>query len=74
MIAVVLVAVFAGCLVTCYAIHRMLVAHQEAMAAVIGWHARNLADEITRAEARISETARTGLIARGGPARLHDRA
>jgi hypothetical protein len=74
MIPVVLAAVFAGCLVTVYTVHRMLLAHQKVLAQLLGRHARDLTHELSQAEERISETARTGLRARGGPARLRDHA
>jgi hypothetical protein len=69
---ILLAAVFACDLLTLYAVHRMLRAHHEVMARVIGRRARDIADELSHAEERISEAARTGLRARNGPARLRD--
>jgi len=60
------------CALTLYLIHRMLRAHHEVMARVIGRRARDIADELGHAEKRISDAARTGLRARYGPARLRD--
>jgi len=68
----VLAAVGVSCAVTLYVTHRMLLAHQSVLAQILGRHARDLTSELGRAEARISETARTGIKARGGPARLRD--
>jgi len=60
------------CALTLCLIHRMLRAHHEVMARVIGRRARDIADAVGGAEERISEAARTGLRARNGPARLRD--
>jgi hypothetical protein len=54
------------------AVHEMLKAHQAVMAAVIGRRASDLAHALGQAEARVSEAARTGRVARDGPARLRD--
>jgi hypothetical protein len=72
MVLLVLVAVLACCGVTVYAVYRMLLTHQSVMAAVIGKHAQDARTALGEAESRISETARTGVRARSGPARLHD--
>ena len=49
---------------------RMLRAHTEALATVAGRKARDVEFAISGAEGRIASAARTGLVARYGPARL----
>lgn len=73
-VAIVTAAVLLGYAVTLYVMHRMLAAHQRVMAQLLARRAADLTHELSEAEARISETARTGIRARGGPARLRDHA
>lgn len=54
------------------AAHRMLLDHQEVMAAVIARKSRDVRDALAAAEVRISQAARTGTLSRQGPARLRD--
>ena len=67
-----LIEVPAVALVSLYVAHRLLRSHSEVLAAVIGRRARDLEGALTSSEKRIAAAARTGQVARYGPARLKD--
>jgi hypothetical protein len=72
LLLVVAVEIPVAAALTVFAVHKILLSHQEILARVIARRAADFAHALAQAEARLSEETRTGVRARSGPARLRD--